>query len=194
MDSHRGKAKHQRGFLHEMASTQTFLKTHTPDFVEKVTKACLCADIPLYKLRNSLLSSFFQELGISLPSKGKCRSKVEKLAEEVLRLKDHLKDQEMFMVVDESEINGKQYLNISVIKLTAPERTLVFNCKTLSQSVNSDIITREIDDGVHSLGTARESFCLLLTAAARHMTAAGGQLKKTISQALSCHSHGSSST
>ena len=45
-----------------------------------------------------------QELGNPLPSEGKCRSKVEKLAkEEALRLKDYLKDQEMFMVVDESD-------------------------------------------------------------------------------------------
>ena len=38
VDSHRGSAKHQRGFLHEKASTQAFLKTPIPDFAEKVTK------------------------------------------------------------------------------------------------------------------------------------------------------------
>ena len=59
VDSHCGSAKHQRGFLHEKASTQTFLKTPIPDFAEKVTKAFLCADIPLHKLRNSHLSSLF---------------------------------------------------------------------------------------------------------------------------------------
>ena len=60
VDLHRASAKHQRGFLHETASTQTFLKTiPIPDFSEKVTKAFLCADIPLHKLRNSHLSSLF---------------------------------------------------------------------------------------------------------------------------------------
>ena len=44
--------------------------------------------------------------------------------------------------------------------------------------MNSDIITREIDDAVHSLGVAQESFCLLKTDAARYMTAGGGLLKK----------------
>ena len=179
VDSHRGSAKHQRGFLHEKASTQTFLKTPIPDFAEKVTKAFLCADIPLHKSRNSHLSSLLKELGNPLPSEGKCRSKVEKLAKkEALRLKDYLKDQEMFMVVDESDINDKQFLNILVGKLTAPEKTLLFNCKTLSQSVDSNIVTREIDDAVYSLGVARENFCLLLTDAARYMTAAGVLLKK----------------
>ena len=80
VDSHRGSAKHQRGFLHEKASTQTFLKTSIPDFAEKVTKAFLCADIPLHKFRNSQLSSLFKELGNQLPSEEKCRLKVEKLS------------------------------------------------------------------------------------------------------------------
>ena len=84
----------------------------------------------------------------------------------------------MFMVVDQSDINGKQLLNILVGKLTAPEKTLLFNCKTLSQSVDRDIVTREIDDAIHSLGVARENFCLLLTDAARYMTAGGVLLKK----------------
>ena len=195
VDSHRGSAKHQRGFLHEKTiSTPTFLKTPIPDSAEKVTKAFLCADIPLHKLRNSHLSSLFKKLGNPLSFGGKFRSKVEKLAEEeALRLKDYLKDQEMFMVVDESDNNGKGFLNILVGKLTTPKKTLLFNCKTLSQSVNSNIVTREIDNAVHSLGVARENFCLLLTDGARYMTAAGVLLKKTISQALPGNMHGSSS-
>ena len=115
VDSHRGSAKHQRGFLHEKASTQTFLETSILDFAEKITKAFLCADIPLHKLRNSHLSFLFKELNNPLSSEGKCRLKVEKLAEEkTLRLKDHLKDEKMFMVFDESDINGKDFLNILV--------------------------------------------------------------------------------
>ena len=155
VDSHCSSAKHQRGFLYEKASTQTFLKTPIQDFAEKVTKAFLCADITLHKLRNSHLSSLFKELGNPSTSEGKCRSKVEKLAKkEALQLKDYLKDQEMFIIVDESDINGKEFLNILVGKLTAPEKTLLFNCKTHSQSVNNNIVTRQIDDAVHFLGVA----------------------------------------
>ena len=99
----------------------------------------------------------------------------------------------MFMVVDENDINGKEFLNILVGKLTAPKKMLLFNCKTLSQSVNSNIVTREINDAVHSLSVARENFCLLLTDGARYMTAAGVLLKKTIFQALPGNIHGSSS-
>ena len=76
--------------------------------------------------------------------------------EKALRLKDYLKDQKMFMVVDESNINGKQYLNISVGKFAAPGKTLVFNCKTFSRPMNSDIKTREIDDAFYSFGVAQK--------------------------------------
>ena len=95
------------------------------------------------------------------------------------------------MVVDESDINGKQFLNILVGKLTAPKKTLLFNYKSLSQSVDSIIVTREIDDAVYSLGVARENFCLLLTDTARYMTAAGVLLKKLYSRLfqVTCMGH-----
>ena len=44
--------------------------------------------------------------------------------------------------------------------------------------MNSNIVTREIDDAVHSLGVAQENLCLLLADRARYMTAAGVLLKK----------------
>ena len=44
--------------------------------------------------------------------------------------------------------------------------------------MDSNIVARKIDDAVHSLGVARENFCLLLTDAARYITAAGVLLKK----------------
>ena len=90
----------------------------------------------MHKLRNSHLSSLFKELGNPLTSEGKCRSKVEKLAEEeALRLKDYLKDQEIFMVVDERDINGKEFLNILVGKLTAPEKKSYYSTVRLFRSL-----------------------------------------------------------
>ena len=38
VDSHHSSAKHQRGLLHEKASTHPFLKTPIPDFTEKLTR------------------------------------------------------------------------------------------------------------------------------------------------------------
>ena len=82
------------------------------------------------------------------------------------------------MVVDESEIDKKQFFNILVGKITAPETTYVFSCMSLSKSAGSDFVTREIDDAVRCLGIARDEFCLLLSGAARYMTTSGDLLKK----------------
>ena len=45
-------------------------------------------------------------MGHPLPSESSCRSKVQKLAEqELLRFQSYLKNEEVFTVVDESEID-----------------------------------------------------------------------------------------
>ena len=139
----------------------------------------MSADIPLHKLRNVHLKTLFSEMGHPLPSEFSCRSKVQKLAEqELLSLQSYLKNEEVFMVVDESEIDKKQFFNILVGKITAPETTFVFSCKPLSKSADTDIVTREIDDAVRCLSIARDKFCLLQSDAARYMTTAGNLLKK----------------
>jgi len=53
--------------------SQTFLRNSNSDFVEKVTKAFLSADIPLYKLNNKHVKNLFSDIGHSLPAESTCR-------------------------------------------------------------------------------------------------------------------------
>ena len=58
VDSHRNTSKHQKALGSRSEdlipqTSQTFLRSSDTDFVEKVTKAFLSADIPLYKLNNT---------------------------------------------------------------------------------------------------------------------------------------------
>ena len=58
VDSHRNTSKHQKALGSRSENlipqtSQTFLRSSDIDFVEKVTKAFLSADIPLYKLNNT---------------------------------------------------------------------------------------------------------------------------------------------
>ena len=66
VDSHRKTSKHQkvlsRSELQMPQSLQTFLRSNNSDFVEKVTKAFLSADIPLYKLNNKHTKIYFLTL------------------------------------------------------------------------------------------------------------------------------------
>ena len=78
VDSHRNTSKHQKALGSRSENfiphtSQTFLKSSDTDFVEKVTKAFLSADIPLYKLNNTHIKNLFREIGHRLPSEPTCR-------------------------------------------------------------------------------------------------------------------------
>ena len=58
VDFHQNTLKHQKALVSRSEdlisqTLQTFLRSSDSDFVEKVTKAFLSADIPLYKLNNT---------------------------------------------------------------------------------------------------------------------------------------------
>ena len=58
IDSHRNTSKHQKALCSRSENiiaqtSQTFLRRSDTEFVEKVAKAFLSADIPLYKLNNT---------------------------------------------------------------------------------------------------------------------------------------------
>ena len=67
IDSHQNTSKHQKAFGSRFEdlipkTSQTFLRSSDTDFVEKVTKAFLSADIPLYKLNIRILKTSFVTL------------------------------------------------------------------------------------------------------------------------------------
>lgn len=102
-----------------------------------------------------------------------------------------MKDKQLFMVVDESEISGTQYINILIGSIESPSVTYVYDCVSWTASADSQFIIRIIDDTIRSLGADRQNFCLLLSDAARYMTAAGRTLKVLYPQLfhVTCISH-----
>ena len=67
VDSHRNTSKYHKALNSRSENlipqtSQTFLMSSDTDFVEKVTKAFLSADIPLYKLNNTHIKNSFVTL------------------------------------------------------------------------------------------------------------------------------------
>ena len=67
VDSHRNTSKHQKEFGSRSENLipqilQTFLRSSDTNFVEKVTKSFLSADIPLYKLNNTHINNLFRDI------------------------------------------------------------------------------------------------------------------------------------
>ena len=56
-----------------LQTLQTFLRSSNSDFAEKVTKAFLSADIPLYKLNNKHVKNLFSDVNNSLPADTICK-------------------------------------------------------------------------------------------------------------------------
>ena len=67
VNSHRNTSKHQNALGSRSENlipqtSQTFLRSSVTDFVEKVIKAFLSADIPLYKLNNTHIKHLFRDI------------------------------------------------------------------------------------------------------------------------------------
>ena len=90
VDSHQNTSKHQKAlgsrYEHLIPQTsKTFLRSSDTDFVEKVTKAFLSADIPLYKLNNTHIKNLFRDIGHRLPFETTCRRTALQLSEDELK-------------------------------------------------------------------------------------------------------------
>ena len=182
VDSHRNTSKHQKALGSRSEnlipqSSQTFLRSSDTDFVEKVTKAFLSADIPLYKFNNTHIKNLFGDIGHRLPSETTCRRTALQLSKDELKqIRNAVYDKQIFLTVDESTLSGTQYLNILVRSLETPHANYLYDCQPLKCAPNSNIITQAVDDADRNLGINR-SFCLLLSDAAKYMIAAGITLK-----------------
>lgn len=178
---HRDTARHTKISAQSSSASQLFLSCATgihKDFTNKVVSAFLSANIPLYKVNNEKLRALFSDIGHPLPSLTTCRSRVKLLADsELRRIKDIVADKKVYIVIDESEISGKQYFNTLVGNIEEPDKIFLFDCRVCNTKSDHHYVVHLVDDVIKSLEIDRHSFVLLLSDAARYMTAAGSLLK-----------------
>ena len=184
VDSHRKTAKHSRLLAHSASSssaaTQQFIQSNTTSLGEKIATAFVSADIPLHKLRHPAILRMFTDLGHVAPSESSCRQYVPKLYQaERQKLVEYVAGKQVFLVVDESEVAGSKYFNILVGVLDVPDKSYLFDCIPVD-TVNHQAVCQMVDDTTRVLGVGRFDFLLLLSDAARYMTAAGQVLKSLL--------------
>ena len=183
VDSHRNTSKHQKalGSRSEVLipqTSQTFLRSSDSDFVEKVAKAFLSVDIPLYKLNNTHIKKFFLGISHRLPFETTYRRTTLQLSKDKLKqIRNAVRNKQIFLIVDKSTVSGTQYLNILVGNIETPHVSYLYDCQPLKCDPKSNIIAQAVDDAVRNLGINRSFFCLLLSDAAKYMIAVGITLK-----------------
>ena len=165
VDSHRNTSKHQKALCIKSESLitqtlQTFLRSSDTDFDEKIIKAFLSADIPLYKLNNTHIKNLFRGIGHRLPSETNCRRTALQLSEDELkRIRNAVHDKPVLLIVDESTLTGTQYLTIVVGSLETPHVSYLYDCQPLKCAPNSNIIAQAIDDAVRNVRISGSFFC-----------------------------------
>ena len=185
VDKHRQSTNHHKALSSTSQQRQQPLSIPTVsfdwnDYVEKVTAGFLLADIPLYKLNNSELQALFKYIGQKAPSESACQKQIDNMGKcEVNQICNILSDIVIFMVIDEADISGPKYINTLVGDVEQPETTYLLHCKILDASPNQQTVIHAVDNAVRTLQTDRFNFVLLLTDAARCMTAAGRVVKQT---------------
>ena len=94
------------------------------------------------------------------------------------KIKSIVNDKQVFIVFDETLINGSQYAHFLIGMIDDPGTTYLAECVVLEKSLNSNKVCMLIDDTLRNYNIQRENFVLLLSDAARYMTSAGKDLKK----------------
>ena len=179
VDQHRNGSVHQAKLTIPTTSRQSFISTpNIPNFNETVVKTFLGANIPLKKLRHPAIRRLFIDMGHPLPSESTSRKIVENTAkEEENQMIYNFTNKDIFIVIDEAEVDGKKYLNILGGHVENPAHTVALESLILQSAPNQTTIVQHIDDCIRKLPIERKNFVLLLSDSASYMIAAGRALK-----------------
>jgi len=143
--------KYQKLILVNEKSRQTFIDRNVCKnqnwFNYKIANAFLSADIPLYKVNNPVLKSLFEYLGKPLPFESALWSIVSTVAQDELnKVKEKIFQKDIFLIIDESEISGKQIFYTLIGIITEPEKTYLLDCRICDGSVNQQYVIQLVDD------------------------------------------------
>ena len=91
---------------------------------------------------------------------------------ELQRMVERLSDKEVFLVADESEVNGNKFFSVPVGDVSQPEKIYLVHGRPV-QTMDKQINIHVIDEAVRALNVNRNNFVLLLSDAVLYMVAAG---------------------
>ena len=151
VESHRKSKQHQKKLETKSTSQskQTFLQLDQVNFKEQVVFSFLASDMPLHKVNHPFLKSLLATMAKVLPLETAARACVAKLAsQKEEQIQELLRDKQIFLIVDETEIAKQKYISVLVRSLDAPNQTFFVDCHPLDSgsSVNSSIILHTVDD------------------------------------------------
>jgi hypothetical protein len=115
-----------------------------------------------------------------LPSETTFRNRKESaFIAEILRIKEIVKNEQIFLVVDETSNDGKYFTSVLIGLIIEPAKTYSICLEVSASPPNSDYIVKLVEDILISeFQILPDKFLVLLSDAARYMQSAGNNLKK----------------
>ena len=183
VDKHRASKQHSNSIQQNVVianpSQQTFIQQEYNAFLDALVRGFSSANIPLHKLRNPDIKNLFQLFGAPNVSETIARNFLlgPFYSNHEIALRTLLSNKDIFLVVDESEINGTKYCNVLFGLMNNPRKTFVIDSAPSTQSFDSMAITRIVTNVVSKYNILPHNLLLLISDAARYMIKAGNNLK-----------------
>lgn len=113
----------------------------------------------------------FKLLGAPTISSSGARIHLSKMySERSLDLIKHFKEKNIFVVIDESEVNKNKYCIILAGDIEESHKIFLLDCVKLDKNMNSEIVKKIILDTLVKYGIPFEKLRLVISDAARYMT------------------------
>ena len=181
VDRHRRGKIHQNGIKYKNTQKQTFLTPSRDIFVTKIIKAFTSADIPLYKVENNELKELFNYMQYPLPSRSTLRRSIhgDYINQINEKTRKNLENCKIFLVVDETEIEQKRFINILGGDISVPKKTYALKCEYIPRNISLDFkfIIKSVNECLVDLVIDSKNFYLLITDSASYMKKAARFLK-----------------
>ncbi|KAF7685615.1 hypothetical protein CDIK_3636 [Cucumispora dikerogammari] len=130
----------------------------------------LSAIIALYKLKNKTLIKVFNDLCVQLPSESTVRRSVKKVVDNHLHyIKNNLKNHEVFLIIDETQIFNKKFVNVLVEKISNHFEIHLIKCTELAKNLNYESVSQIIVDLTIEFDIKREKMLVMISDAASYI-------------------------
>lgn len=186
VDQHRNSAKHINLLKNDnkpkIVLHQTFLNNSGENkLLDLFVLAFASTSTPLHRLRNPHMKKLFSYLNAPLPSESQARLHiVGPLATKNNNfLVNHLSDQKLYIVIDESEINGHKYCNILAGRLTEPNINYIIDVVQLeaNQNMTSTLTLSFLKNALDKYNITHDNVILIISDAASYMIKAIREFK-----------------
>ena len=184
VENHLKSKKHVRAKMNTVHpdNEQQFFGGVKSEFLYKLISAFTSTDMPIKKARNKEMKELFEYMKFPLPCESTLRNYItEKYAIDIQKkVKNYFKNDEIFILCDESSIKKGKYFNIFAGKIKEPSIIYLLEVHPLDTNPSSELCLTKLFLTLEKYNIKHEQVKLFLSDAASYMVTMGNMMKKVI--------------